>query len=314
MSGSSAWRSVPERGSTLGMRVFVWLYRTIGRRAANALLPFVVAYFYATGGSARRASRDFLRRVYATPEGARVLGSPPGARHVFLHFVEFARVLLDRVGFWIAEPSAFRLRVVGQEHLDRLQARRQGLLVLGAHLGSFDAMRLLASGKSPIPVTVLMYTEHAARVNRLLGQERSRPRVKVLPILPGSVEHVFEARRAVQRGEAVALLADRIPPGEARRVTRVQFLDGVAALPEGPMRLAAALGCPVVFMTGLRVRERTYEIVVEPLADRIDGAAGDRPAAVARWCQVYADRLARHCVRAPYQWFNFYPFFEEARN
>ena len=77
-------------------------------------------------------------------------------------------------------------------------------------------------------------------------------------------------------------------------------------LPHGAFVLAGLLKCPIIFMVALRAGERRYEAFAERLAERVvasgpedlDALAGD-----------YARRLERYCLRAPYQWFNFFEFW-----
>ncbi len=297
------------------MRITVACYRWLGRGLARLLVVPIVAYFFLTDAAGRRASLAYLTRVFATPEGARALGAKPGLRHVFRHYLEFGLAILDRVGFWLGDPESFELRVHGGEELERVREEKRGALVLGSHLGSFDAMRLLAALHSPIAVHVLMYTRHAARINAIFEELRALrprdPRVRVIQIEPGSAAHVLEARACVERGEVVAVLADRVPPGEAHRVARVRLLGGSAELPQGPFLLAALLGCPVLSMVGLRRGLGAYEIHVERLSDGMDFPRERRAAAVTEQCQAFADRIAAWCLHAPYQWFNFHEFWKE---
>jgi predicted LPLAT superfamily acyltransferase len=308
-SSPGAWHATPERGSQLGIEITSWLYRHGAKPVARALLWAIAGYFFATGGAARRASLAYLRRVHA----AGALPEPPRLWDAFQHELEFARQILDRIGFWLGNPGDFHVELVGEEHLAAARAQRRGLLVLGAHLGSFDAMRLCALDQAPLRVNVLMYTAHAARINRTLGggAPLDEARMRVIPILPGSLSHVIAARECVRRGEVVALLADRKPPGgAAERGVTVRFLGGEATLPESPFRLAAALGCPVVFMVGLRVGPSAYQVHVEPLAERVVLPRGERQAALAAHAQRFADALERRCLAAPRQWFNFFDFWE----
>ena len=316
MRGDGGWSAQSERGSTLGIRITVWFYRRLGRGVATLLLYPIVGYFFLTGAAARRASRRYLERLYASPGGAQALGGAPGTRNVFRHFLEFGLTILDRIGFWLGKDSDFDLRVVGREQLDRVAEEKRGALILGSHLGSFDAMRLLAATQSPLRVHLLMFTRHAPRINQVLRALRDassvgKLQVDVIPIDPGSFRHVIEVRACIERGEVIAVLADRVPPGESSRVSPVEFLGATAALPQGPMRLAALLGCPVLLMTGLRIAPSAYEIHVERFADRVLLPRARRDQALREYCQDYADRLARYCVRAPYQWFNMYEFWNE---
>lgn len=315
MTRADAWYQLSERGSSAGLRASAWLYRRFGERVARGLMVPIVAYFYATGGAARRASLDYLRHVQLCSDAAQAFAGPPGQRQVIRHFLAFGTSIVDRMGFWLGRRSDCALAVTGEAHLLRIEREGRGALLLGSHLGSFDAMRLLATG-APIAVNILMYTQHAVRINAVfdrLGELSGEglKRVRVIPVRPDSFDHVLAARACVARGEVVAILADRSAPGGARRDCSVAFLGGRAAIPQGPFRLAAALGCPVLFMVALRTGKRAYSIDVEMLADRIVLPREKREQALADCCQSYADRLARHCLRAPYQWFNFYEFFRD---
>jgi len=308
----SAWHERPEVGSTLGMRTTVWLYRHLGRHVARLILVPVVAYFWATGAAARAASRDYLERMARDPLAAPRLGARRA--RVFRHFLGFGNSILDRVGFWLGDRADFDLIVRGREHLDRVAREGRGALVLGSHLGSFDALRMIAT-TSPIPVRVLMYTRHAERINGIFdslaaSSGQSAARVSVIPVVPGSFDHVLAARKAIARGEVVAILADRAPPAERSRTSRVTFFGAPAQLPRGPFRLAAALRVPVLFMVALRMGDARYEIDVEPIFEGVELARAGRGTALDELCQTYADRLAAHCRRAPYQWFNFFEFWD----
>lgn len=310
------WHEKQERGSSLGIRITVWVYRALGRRLARLILIPIVTYFFVFGRLERRASRDYLERLYRFPGGAEALGHPPGWRDVYRHIWEFGAMVLDRVGFWLGGPDDFEIEVHGWDELDRVANEGRGALFLGSHLGNFDAMRLLAHHRSPVAVHVLMYIEHAERINAILRQlpganAEGHPPPRVIPITPGSVQHALEVRARVEQGEVVAILADRVHPHETDRVARVQLLGAQASLPEGPFLLAGALGCPVLMMTSLRTGANRYEIFVERIADRLRVPRARRHEAAREHAQDFARRLELYLLRAPHQWFNFFPFWEE---
>lgn len=315
-SGSSSrWYEYRERGGSAGIRFTAWLYRLLGHRVAQWLVYPIATYFFLTDAAGRAASRKYLERVHCTPEGARALAHPPGWRDVWHHYLEFGISIVDRVGIWLGRRGDFRLHVTGREELDRVAAEKRGAVILGAHLGSFDAMRLVADSQSPIAVHIMMYTQHAERINSLfasldaLSPGRS---VRVEVMKAGGFERVLGAKRVIERGEVLSILADRVHPDEERRVSRVSFLGSLAAFPQGPFLLAGLLGCPVLLMVGVRTGKRSYEIRVERLADRLEFSRHDRKQKIDEFCQQFAARLEAHCVQTPFQWFNFYDFWSEA--
>lgn len=316
MSEAERWHEKQERGSSLGLRITVWVYRTLGRRLARLILIPIVSYFFVFGRSERRASREYLERLYATPAGAEALGHAPGLRDVYHHVYEFGAMVLDRIGFWLGGPDDFEIEVHGWDELDRVVADGRGAVFLGSHLGNFDAMRLLAQHRSPIAVHVLMYIAHAERINAILRQlprakVEGRPPPQVISITPGSVQHVLEVRAKIQKGEVIAILADRVHPNETDRVAKVEFLGATASFPEGPFLLAASLRCPVLMMTSLRRGTGRYEIFVERIADRLDVPRSRRHEAVREYAQDFARRLEAQVMRAPHQWFNFFAFWDD---
>lgn len=316
MSEGASWHEKRERGSSLGIRITVWVYRSLGRPLARLLLIPIVSYFFVFGRAERQASRDYLERLYASPEGARALGHPPGWRDVYRHIYEFGAMVLDRVGFWLGGPDDFSITVHGWEELDRVAAEGRGAIFLGSHLGNFDSMRLLAHHRSPIAVHVLMYIDHAERINAMLRQlpganVEGRPPPRVIAIRPGSVQHALEVRRCIQKGEVVAILADRVHPLEVARVARVEFLGGTASIPEGPFLLAGTLGCPVLMMTSIRAGSGRYEIFVERMGDKLEIPRARRREAVRQHAQDFARRLEAKLMLAPHQWFNFFAFWDD---
>ena len=133
-----------------------------------------------------------------------------------------------------------------------------------------------------------------------------------MEIKEGSFAHILELKKAIEDGEVVAVLGDRLHPNEGQRTSSVDFLGAPALLPKGPMLLAAALGCPILFMAGLRAGDGRYEIHVEPFAERVVVARHDRDKVIGEYVQLYADQMAKFCFRAPYQWFNFYDFWDDS--
>jgi hypothetical protein len=293
MTQAADWLTIAERGSIIGMRFIVWCYRWVGWRLCHFFLPWIITYFFVTHPVARAASRLYLRRLHRRE---------PRLRDCFRHFYEFGLNILDRVGFLLGRNPGIELAVHGLPHLEHLIEERRGAVLLSAHLGSFDALRLLAD-RAGVVVNVVMFLRNARMINAVFRNLNPRAATRIIDIEPGSPRAVFEIRNAIQRGEFVGLLGDRVGAGDGTRVEQIPFLDEPAAFSQGPFALAAALRCPLLLIIGLRVDRTAYEIFVEPL----DGA--DPGTAMRR----YVSRLEAYCRRAPYQWFNFFDFWAAQR-
>lgn len=308
MSGAAGWLSAAERGTVLGMRFIVWCYRVLGRRLCAYVIVPVVAYFFLTDRKARTASYRYLERLRTWAPERASLPRPPGTRSSFLHFREFGLNILDRVSFLLGDGEEFVMVVHGREHLDRLAAEKRGALLVSAHLGSFDALRLLAD-REGVKVNVVMFLRNARMINAVFANLNPRLQLPIIHLDPGSPRAVFEIRACLQRGELVGLLGDRVGLEDGARTSAVPFLGVPATFPLGPFLLGSALKCPILFIVGLRVNHRTYEVFVEPLAPPSARRTLDRAEEVQDLLSRYAGRLEAYCARAPYQWFNFYDFW-----
>jgi len=293
--GKTAWLSNEERGTVLGIRFVVWLCNFFGRRAARAFIYVLAAYYTAFAAHGRRASRAWLSFV---------LGRPARMREVYEHLSTFALVALDRVFLLQGQRERFVLDSHGTELLDALTARKQGAVLLGAHIGSFEAMRARAGGRGH-DIRVLAYFENAKKITQVLAAVAPEMHERVIPL--GSLDSLLKAKEAVEAGAMVAMLGDRT--GLNAKTTQVMFMGKPAPLPTGPFLLAASLGCPVLFVCGIYRGDNWYEMHCEEFAERVVLPRGAREEALQKYAQAYADRLAHYARAHPYNWFNLYDFW-----
>lgn len=94
------------------------------------------------------------------------------------------------------------------------------------------------------------------------------------------------------------------------KITRAQFLGYDAAFPCGPYVLAALLKCPLYFM-GCVHDGQGYAVEFVPIASQVHLPRARRAEAMAEYAQLYAQQLERLLCKAPYDWFNFFPFWEQ---
>jgi predicted LPLAT superfamily acyltransferase len=307
---ATRWNHLAERGSLWGMRFTAWCYRTFGRRAAEVLIHGIVTYFFATDRKGRAASLAYQRRINRHSRNRAGL-TEPGLWECFLHYREFALSIGDRLAIWFGDAADFEFEMEGEEHFDRVKAEGGGAILIGAHVGSFDALRWLAVRKS-MPVNVLMFTLHATRINQLFREISPESETRVIAVDPHSVDTVFEIRECLRRGELVAILGDRMEPGDRDRSTRVSMFGDSVDLPQGPYLLASLLGSPVFTILAMRESAGRYSVFAEKLSDGIRLPRSERDKAVHEFATAYAGMLERYTARYPYQWFNFFDYWGDA--
>ena len=313
MSQRSAWANVAERGSLRALALLRGWYGLFGRRASVALLLPIVTYFYLTGRGSRRASRDYLDTLWATPEGRARLRRAPRRRDVFRHLFTFAENLLDRMILWSGDVSSIQIDSRGRELVDELVRERRGAILLSSHLGSFDMLRDL-SAQTGIVLNVLMFTRHAVVINSFFEKLQAGRNLRLIRVEPGSLSAAFEMRAAIQRGEFVGILGDRIWPSEEHRTVTVSFLGRPARFPLGPYLLQGVLGCPMLITTCVRSGPARYTATTQRFAPGGVVPRAERPKHAEECAQRFAALLERGCVEDPFQWFNFFEFWRSAED
>lgn len=301
----AAWTQQRERSNRATLKLMAWIVTLLGRRVAQLVLWPIALYFLVFGRAAARASRAYLARVF---------GRPPTWAERYRHIHRFAAVVLDRVYFLRGALGAFDLQVQGVDDFDAALLDGEGVLLIGAHLGSFEALRALGHQRRGLRVAMVMYEENARQINETLQAlaPGSAPHIIAL----GRLEAMLQLRRWLDDGGVAGMLADRSLPGPSQRSQRhaLNFLGAPAVFFDGPFRLAALLRRRVLFMTGLYQGAGRYELRFVPLADfrqRAADAAGQEAAILAALTR-YVALLESLCRESPYNWFNFFDFWAAA--
>lgn len=287
------WLRQPERGSGRLLRAYARVSRRLGRRASRPLLHAITAWYLAFAPRARAASRDYLRRA---------LGREPRLADVHRHFACFATTIHDRVFLADGDLAPFAIETRGLELLSEAAATGRGALLIGAHFGSFEVVNAVGQVQGGVRVAMAMFEENARKMRAMF--DALRPKLDAEVIALGRIDAMLRIRDRLDAGVFVGMLGDRTP-GEEPAIA-VPLLGEPARLPTGPLRAAAMLRRPVIFMAGVHLGGNRYRVVFEPLADFSGVAPADRDGAIADALARYADLLTRLCREHPWNWFNFF--------
>ncbi len=296
---TARWIRQSERGSRPLVLLIGWITQNVGRWAAHLLLYPITLYFILTAREQRRASRQFRSRA---------LGHKARWWHVARHFHRFAGTILDRVYLVAGDHRRFELQMHGVDVALEYVAAGRGHILLGAHLGSFEVMRMFAMIDDRVSMKVLMYENHNVTLTDLIYSQNPKFSESIIPI--GGVDAMLRVQECLNRGEVVGILGDRVTEND--KTARCRFFGHEATFPSGPVRLASMLKAPVLLFFGLYLGSNRYALHFELFADHIAIGRDHRDEDIRLWTQRYADRLEHYARLAPYNWFNFYDFWGES--
>ncbi|MDQ6991754.1 MAG: hypothetical protein Q9M11_08500 [Mariprofundaceae bacterium] len=291
----SEWVEKEERGSAWTIRLMMFLCKHTGQWLVRPLLYPIVAYFFLTSPDTRATSLRFFTKVNGHSDW----------RDCFKQLHCFAQTLLDRIFIMSGNTKRYQVTGRGREMFIKEQKRGKGMILLGSHLGSFEACRILIRDEAGLDVYMVAYFGGSKKIRMIL--EKLNPGLMSRIIDPTEPEAIFKMREAIESGGILAILGDRVGIGEKK--ASVRFFGEEVELPAGPYLLAHILGCPVYSFFGLLTDKYHYDSCLEPIAECIKLPRKDRQQALNAYAQGYADRLEYYCRKHPYNWFNFYDYW-----
>jgi predicted LPLAT superfamily acyltransferase len=168
-----SWSTTPERSNLLAIQTIAWIATHLGRHVARLVLHPIALYYLLFAPAARRASRRYLGRA---------LGRPAGWTDLYRHIHAFASVALDRVWFAAGRVDLFDLRISGGAVMETALAEGRGVYLVGAHIGSFEALHAVGLSKRQLPVAMVMYPENARMIHTVLQALAPDFDVSIIPI------------------------------------------------------------------------------------------------------------------------------------
>lgn len=291
-SNSEVWRNVGP-GPRWGLRFMAWVF---------GVLPPVIGYALAIGTA-------WILMMHANPPRFAVLAAMRrmGLRHPWLQvwgvYASFAKLLADR---WYIYRGELQVSATfggeareSQAFVDAV-ATGEPLVLLGNHLGAMELATAALSGMGRPVKGVLVADEGASPLLALVGDPgQGVQRQGDTITIDGSPRAGLKLLGALRRGEALAFKADRVLPGsDPAKWQTVDFFGEPRPFPRGPAEIARLARARVFAVSVFRVGRGRMQIWTDDL-----GVASDASETV----RLFAAATERQALRAPQQWFNFYP-------
>ncbi|WP_172728685.1 glycosyltransferase family 2 protein [Kluyvera cryocrescens] len=305
------WARQHEVKGLWGMRLMLWVWRMLGRRAFSALLYPVIAVYWLTASGARRASQNWIARVRT--ELLAHQQPIPANLSSYRHFLRFGEAMLDKIAGWRGELLFGRDVVFAPDAEAALDvASPRGKLLLVSHLGDVEVCRALAQRAGSKTINALVFSDNAQRFKHIMQEMAPQAGLNLLPVTDIGPDTAILLKEKIDRGEWIAIVGDRIAVNPQRggewRVCWSPFMGHDAPFPQGPFILASLLRCPVDLLFALR-QQGKLRIYCEPFADPLLLPRADRQQTLQQTIDRYAERLEHYALRSPLDWFNFFDFW-----
>jgi KDO2-lipid IV(A) lauroyltransferase len=279
---SGLWRRAIDAGVTYGPDAWVRYSPPIFGLAFAAALP-----------RQRRAVRDRLRRAL-------------GPRHPLREAADVARVfttcassLTDAFVAGSRRVASLEVRCRDGRVIEEALGEGRGLILATAHTGGWQVAGAELGRAHGAEVLVVMRRERDPRAQALQEATRARAGTRVAYLGDDPLE-ILGLLAHLRRGGVVALQVDRLPPG--MRGIEGELFGAPFGVPEGPFRLAAASGAPLLPVFTRRVGYMEYEVDVAP---KVRLPRRPRPADLDAAARAVLGAMEAFVRANPTQWFHF---------
>ncbi|CAA0091595.1 Uncharacterised protein [Zhongshania aliphaticivorans] len=306
MRNTKNWFSIKEHGSKNGISFLLTCYKFGGRWLFIIILFPVMFFYFVLRRDARHASIQYLEKMHRVDNTF----PKPKLHHSFYHFWSFGLSLLDKFSVWMGNIRREDVTIHGDNYISDMINQGQGGVIFTSHLGNFEICHALSEGHNGMKLTVLHHSRHTAKFNEVLSRYSGDSQVELMQVGDLNIGTAIRLSEKITQGEFIAVASDRTPINNPKAVKIIDFLGQPAAFPTGPFSMALTLQCPILALHCIKLKGR-YHIYFEPLFEGEITNRKQRSLALDTLMKKHVYRLEYFCKLAPWQWFNFYPFWAQ---
>ncbi|NOR79282.1 MAG: lipid A biosynthesis acyltransferase [Methyloprofundus sp.] len=297
---SKEWQNFEERSNTSTLLLIRWIALHLGRPIARSFLYPISLYFFLFAAPQRKASQQYL---------AKVLKRKVTWLDSLKHIHAFASTILDRVYLLTGQFS--KLHIIFPDKNMPLKYNKKGIgcLLLGSHIGSFEILRSYGLQNHPLPIKILMHELQAPMMVKVLNA-LNLDAADTLITLDGGPSSLLKVKEATDQGITVGLLGDRLMGTANEKTVTCTLLGEPVQMSSAPVLIAAALDIPIIVFFGVYLGGNRYKVSFELLADKVTLNRKTRQQDIQAYTQKYVDILEKQMLETPYNWFNFYDYWQ----
>ena len=282
----------------------------------RSLIYPVTFFYYIFNKNARKACQTYQKQLREFT-GRKI----PPRISAYRQMRSFSLCVLEKMEGWLGKIKFDRIQYHNDDVENILDLLRsgKGALLITSHLGNMELLRSLSDyNKQLVGREVPVYVVMDLNVNRNFSEtlKSVNPKVSFNVINSNDIgpDSIVTLMDAIEAGSLVVIAGDRTSVTLKEKNLRISFLGKDAPFPYGVFLIAALLKAPVYFMFGLRSRLSIFNpkqnVYIEKCHTDFNCPRSEREARIIQCCGEFVARLEKYCILYPYQWYNFFDFWE----
>ena len=285
-----------SRGSVLGFKIFVFFIKNFGINAAYMLMHLPVPYFCLFSGKNVRGLYYYFRKRHN-------FSYLKTCYSIYKCYFEFGKTLIDKVAISAGLRQNYSFQFDGHDNITKVLDANKGGLLISAHVGNFELAQHFFKEQIPdSPISIVITDQDHQAIKDYLEPYLQRKSANLI-VVKDDMSHIFEINAALEKNRIVCIAGDRFMPGG--KFFKSQLLGKDAKFPSGPFILAEKLKIPVLFVYVMREPKKHYHLYAEKVEANSESAE--------ELLDIFTMHLQKMVMKYPYQWFNFYDFWEDRK-
>lgn len=288
----ASWKG-KTRGGLLGYKIFVFILRNLGLRAAYTLLIFVSFYFLLFAPTSTKAIYSFFRKRLEK-------GRIKSCWAIYRTYFSFGQALIDRTAVLAGQKDKFTYDFDGEHHIRTIAEEGNGGVLISFHGGNWSMAGSMLEDNigSSARINIVMLEAEHLKIKSFLERIQVKQAANIIGI-GDDFSHIIKMGAALRDGELLCMHGDRFLSGA--ETVEVDFLGAKAHLPAGPFQLITRMNVPYSIVFAFKESTSHYHYYSTP---PFKNAVSAQAAA-----QYFATNVEEKIKKYPYQWYNFYDFW-----
>ncbi len=285
-----------SRGAVIGYKIFIFLIRKFGVKSAYFLLYFVSFYFLLFSIEGSKASYYYFNKRLGHSSFKSLI-------KVYKSYFVFGQTIIDKVTITSEIKNKFTFEHDGGEAIVDLLKKKQGGILISAHVGNFDIADYFFNEIDFDSQINLVTTDREHRsIKDYLESISIKNNLKFI-IVNEDLSHIFEINNALSNNELVCFTGDRYFEGS--KVLSEYLLGKKTNFPAGTFLLGSRLNVPVLFVYVMKETNKHYHLYTR----KANFKKRDAQSLLKNYTQSIEWILKKY----PYQWFNYFDFWDDIK-
>jgi len=309
MSNKPNWQEKPESTSNFGISIVIRCYKYFGKNFSNLITWLIAIYVWMFNKNIRNISKNYLSTLkkYAN-EKEISLPKLSSLKHIH----RFCNNTLDQILSWQSLMNLKDIKEIDNAHKRFVSQceKKTGTIIIGTHIGNIEMLRAVTTHLNMNnKLNIFIWTANNQKFMNYLKKIDPHSNLNLIPSNNIDPSTIFTLEEKIQNGEILVILGDRLTSSNTKTV-EVNFLGRKAIFPQGPWILANLLKAPVFTAYNI-YKNNCYESYFFEWGPISLIKRYNREEEIRTYVQKFANEIEKIIFEAPYDWFNFYNFWDQ---